>query len=552
MTDDQGKENMTSFEQQSSKGSIGEPIAKKEIRPIAGGEPWLYTDAAELNSIGDEEVRKVVSKLEKMSGLGLLREEILTEGFLRIYSAVDNERVPLEDVQDYLIKINTRSTELKKGPPSVLEKIGMGASKEEFLNSVFFMLDPAWAKRETGDISFQPWFAEAGNEEKNLYRAMALLSSAAAEKRLRTGSIDALIPSAVDVEHVQFAPRITQLTKKDFGLLYQTPGVSWLLTEYARNIVFHRRIILPSGEDLGTIHECKDQATLEGMRKEMTRRLREGREDMNLTEEEVKIAESIAYLLIFNGNLIESADNPHQPPCRPEVLAQVWLPSDPQIRNGRLEFPRGLKIPNGDVISVVGAAEFWRFCDPLARALEKLGQPGGKQEGWGAYQTWTGMMINKGKSEVAAEQLKQWLPERLGISFFEEKSVIPAGGGRAVPLIELILKGEEIDLNSLPESPFLLYYIKLSRIKGVFDIFQSESKIDPGLTGGVVGQEMAKTVNKVLQTAGMADNKDLVRMLILAMYHNNREKKIQLSSGGFVRIGFLEALRQAGLKTERL
>ena len=81
--------------------------ARQELRPIAGGAPWLYLHPSELDSITSPQLRRMVEVLENTPA-PLLTEDVLRARYLRIQDWIIDGSVNPSDAQEYLVKISQK------------------------------------------------------------------------------------------------------------------------------------------------------------------------------------------------------------------------------------------------------------------------------------------------------------------------------------------------------------------------------------------------------------------------------------------------------------
>lgn len=81
--------------------------ARQELRPNAGGAPWLYLHPSELDSINSPQLRRMVEVLESTPA-PLLTEDVLRARYLRIQDWIIDGSVNPGDAQEYLVKISQR------------------------------------------------------------------------------------------------------------------------------------------------------------------------------------------------------------------------------------------------------------------------------------------------------------------------------------------------------------------------------------------------------------------------------------------------------------
>lgn len=428
----------------------------------------------------------------------------------------------------------------ERGTTGVEKLLYIGPTKEQFLNKVFSM-EAIHIVENTGVISTRPWYMEASGAERDLYDAIAELSTAGAQKRQRGEKLEHLVPDLADLANINLRPVITELTKEQCNHLIGVAGVKALLREYASAITTRKKFKITtvafgaSEEKETTIEECKDEQMLEQIRKQMRDSLLSFKPDQltQLTAEQQKqkeqaaLAEAIAYLFIYNGNLVES------------VAAD--------------------KVPAPTLISKVGFVAFRQFCDPLTRALSKLNaeKPDKSHEGWGAYKTWITERIEATDLRIVAEALKRVYPKKLGVSFFEYvKLKNPTAGDEEgetskTSLLDTILSGADFELAS--ETPFQGYYIDLAKRKAIFDILGSEKeRIDAKTPVYEAGRQIGLKINQCLQALEMTGDDDLTAMLIVAMYHDDKAKKIRYptSIDPLDEAAFIEGLTKVGIKKE--
>lgn len=406
---------------------------------------------------------------------------------------------------------------------SSLNKLLRGMTEDQFFEQVLH-LEGVREDPRTNELSNLAWYTEASADKKELYKATALLARAAEQKRERSGSIDHLIPRVESVADVHSGPEITKLKKEQLIALISHSKVKEILSRYVRAIVDHEefkfkksgfdkenifeRIKTTEGPDVKTtIQLCNDEVELLHIREIIRDEFLEG----DLSKEEIndiRLSEAIAYLLIYNGHLIESSDTVNSSPLGGKVI----------------EKEEKDKIPNPNMNAYVGSGEMRYFVDPRSRVLEKIGKEGGKREGWGCYQKWITRMIAIGKGNLAAEIIGKYYPGKLGISFFEN---LTENSEKKRSLIECLYKGEDFDWESISENPFLLYQIRLAKLKAIYELFSSEAQnIKEGETEVLAAREASMKIIKLLQSVDMADlskegNALLAKQMAYAVYHND-------------------------------
>lgn len=108
---EEGKDIMSIPEQEPKMAGGPEKPVKPEIKPIAGGAPWLYAEKSELGQLKSRELRRIVEVLET-TPQGLLTEDVLRRRFVQIQDGIIEGKTEPDEAQDYLKKINAKIEEL--------------------------------------------------------------------------------------------------------------------------------------------------------------------------------------------------------------------------------------------------------------------------------------------------------------------------------------------------------------------------------------------------------------------------------------------------------
>ncbi|MDP3955100.1 MAG: hypothetical protein Q8Q15_01925, partial [bacterium] len=290
----------------------------------------------------------------------------------------------------------------------------------------------------------------------------------------------------------------------------------------------------PPGRET-TVQVCPNETILSQIRRGVARDL----VDMyGLTDDQARVAESISYLYIYCGHLIESMDTPDEIPVRAGLLQRV-------AREEGVPVPgRGSSnVPSTEMFGKIGSQDFRDFCNPLAKARSKLKpqEPvGSKHEGWGAFKDWMSAKIteaerksNKREIDDVARELTKMYPDKIGNSFFESSSRKDEVTGRDIPLIEDLLLGNPVSFSG--ENPFGGYYIQLSKLKGIGEVFLSSSKVDPSKPG-LAGEDVGKDVNTLLQGINRnhynsnPNDRFLAEQMVLAKFHEATFKDLRVGA----------------------
>ena len=469
-----------------------------------------------------------------------------------------------------------RRSERENGSDPVREQ-ARGIEYDRFLDTVeslsaVRLVDPntkepkvrrVWYKELNPDLGHI--FSEVEGQQE-FYELVALVSRAAATKKDRSGNIDHLFPKAENMSQAGDVYELSTMTKSQFRMLYKFPGVKELMTEYARAEVFHENV-----DGLGSMAGCKDEETLKRIRGVMRDRL-EARfktqggvyESDERRAHVAKLAEVVAYGLMFNSNLLESADTTQGVKLPAEALRRARMNAeDAAAERGEagytglqidratgslMRLDEGRKAPNRNTILMVGAGEMRYYMDPHSRAVEKA-VGGSKHEGWGAISDLLGRLLATGRVEEAKRAIAQVYPNRVGLSFWEALEA-KSGGGEEKQLLEHVLLGDEIDIDSMSENPFFGYFLGAVKRKKVYDVFVSpQLRVAETEDGRGAGRKVGQQVMVALQGAGETGDLELQRRMVLAMYHHPYKVPVQppiYSTMGMKKLGFNMGLHEAG------
>lgn len=453
---------------------------------------------------------------------------------------------------------------------SAREKLAKGLTYEEFIKGCRYFRQVKVEDERGAQTIFREWWEDATEKERETYKLAAFLSRAAAQKKERSGSYKLLFPSDLSISETALAPEINGMSKEQFEILYNYPGAKYLMEEYAKDLVLFRKIKYGHrDEDEVSLVHVKDGTTLEKVRREMIRRCQR----TGVDEKQAELAETMVYALMFNGNLAESCDTRLDSPLSGDILRGIREGTDYEIGpDGRLVLPEDLKVP-ASALGDVEAGEIRHFMHPLERSIARARQ----NLPWGVMSEWSTRMIgringilsketfaddesreNRQKELVATmvePELRKVYPNKLGKSFFEASTVKYEGGGDdEIPLLEALVTGKNVDMQSLGPTPFGDYNgVTMGRLKAVYKILVGDEKIE-AKGEYEMGIEVGTKVVKALEGVKL-NVPEWQERLILALLHDVKQVKLTMTHEGGGKLQKLNLTRRvarydlfAGLK----